>query len=186
MVDIINGFIKEGAMASDRIKSIIEPNVRLLKEFKRAGMCAIAFADCHEKDSAEFFAFPEHCLDGTSESEVVDELKAVKGISLLIKKNSTNGFIEEDFIKFLLDDKYEPAFDAFVITGCCTDICVLQFALSLKTYGNMRNKPFRIIIPVNCVETYEAPWHQADFTNIAAYKLLKDAGVEFVSEIIYD
>lgn len=186
IVDMINGFINQGAMSSERIKDVIGANVRVLQAFKAGNMPVAAFADCHEKGCAEFSAYPEHCLDGDIESEVIDELKDIGGnYYRLIRKNSTNGFIEKGFEDFL-NDKNLTCIDTFVITGCCTDICVLQFALCLKTYGNMTNKAFRIIIPADCVETYDAPWHQADFTNIAAYKLLKDAGAEFVSEIIYE
>lgn len=62
LVDIINGFIREGAMHSDGIESIIEPSAKLLSECGKAGIAAFAFADCHEKGCAEFASFPEHCV----------------------------------------------------------------------------------------------------------------------------
>ncbi len=44
LVDIINGFIREGAMHSDSIESIIGPSAKLLSECKNAGIAAFAFA----------------------------------------------------------------------------------------------------------------------------------------------
>lgn len=179
VVDIINGFIREGAMHSEMIESIIEPSAKLLAECNKAGIASVAFADCHGKNCAEFEAFPEHCVKGTSESEIVDELKAVGGYTL-IEKNSTNGCHEEAFAKFL--DEHKTA-DTFIVCGDCTDICVMQFCLSLKTLFNKENKPLQIIVPINAVETYDAPYHNAAFANLAAYKLMKDCGVRFVSAV---
>lgn len=179
-VDIINGFINEGAMAAERIGDIIPENVKLMKKCLSAQVLTAAFADCHPKDAAEFLSFPPHCIQGTSESELVDELKDVGGY-VLIPKNSTNGFHEEKFRELL---ECHPETDTFIVTGDCTDICVMQFCLALKTYFTQKNKAVRIIIPVNCVETYDAPFHGSDLCNIAAYKLMKDSGIEFVNRII--
>lgn len=180
IVDIINGFIREGAMHAERIASIIEPSSRLLAACKRAGIDSIAFADCHAKGCAEFLSFPEHCIEGTSESEIVDELKKIGGYTL-IEKNSTNGCHEYGFASFLAS---HGSADTFIVCGDCTDICVLQFCLSLKTLFNKENKPLRIVVPINAVETYDAPYHNAAFANLAAYKLMKDCGIEFVSAIL--
>ena len=95
-MDIVNGFIREGAMASARIEDIIKPNARLLSACSHAGILTAAFADCHKENAAEFLSFPPHCIENTSESEVVDELKAA-GDYILIPKNSTNGFHEKKF-----------------------------------------------------------------------------------------
>lgn len=179
-VDIINGFINEGAMSDPRIKDIIEPNTRLLEKCVSEGITAAAFADCHKEDAAEFLSFPPHCIENTSESAIVPELQKIGGYTL-IPKNSTNGFHEEAFRK-LLEER--PETENFIVTGDCTDICVLQFCLALKTFFTQSNKNVRIVIPVNCVETYDAPYHSSDLANLAAYKLLSDSGIEFVKEII--
>ncbi|MCL2055203.1 MAG: cysteine hydrolase [Oscillospiraceae bacterium] len=179
IVDAVNGFIREGKMASPLIESVIPPIAELLGEFKRLGASVIAFADCHGENCTEFEAFPPHCVENTSESELVDELKSIGGYKL-IKKNSTNGFHESEFAEFL---EANPQIDTFVVTGDCTDICVLQFCLSLKTWFTARNQKIRVIIPLNCVETYNAPWHSSDFMNIAAYKIMADSGIEFVKAI---
>ena len=179
IVDIINGFIREGAMASSYIESIIRPSAALAKRFNAADMPIAAFADCHKNGCAEFAAFPEHCLDGTSESELVDELKEVGGYTL-IKKNSTNGFHEEAFRSFLAK---HPEIDSFIVIGDCTDICVLQFCLALKTYFNCTDRKCDITVPLSCVETYDAPYHNAALTDLAAYKLMSDSGIRFVKNI---
>ncbi|MDE7278127.1 MAG: cysteine hydrolase [Oscillospiraceae bacterium] len=179
VVDVINGFIREGAMSSSIIEGIVPNVVKLMEKFKDAGIPVAAFADCHSENCAEFASFPQHCLSGTSESELVDELKEVGGY-FLIKKNSTNGFHEKDFMHELVRN---PKINTFVVVGDCTDICVMQLCLTLKTWFTAQDRTSEIIVPMNCVETYDSPDHNADFMNIAAYKLMKDSGIKFVSEI---
>lgn len=179
-VDVVNGFIREGAMASPIIEGIIPNVVSLMKKCKDAGIPMAALADCHSENCVEFASFPPHCIDGTSESEIVDELKAV-GWYLPIKKNSTNGFHEKQFMHELVRN---PKVNTFVVVGDCTDICVMQLCLTLKTWFTAQDRTSEIIIPLNCVETYDSSDHNADFMNIAAYKIMKDSGIKFVSEII--
>ncbi len=178
IVDVVNGFIREGAMASPIIEGIV-PNVASLAEAcKGRGIPIAALADCHRENCAEFASFPPHCIENTSESELVDELKDKD--CFIIKKNSTNGFHEKEFMHALVAN---PAVNTFIVVGDCTDICVMQLCLTLKTWFTQQNRQSEIIIPVNCIETYDSPDHNADFMNISAYKLMKDSGIKFVSEI---
>ena len=179
VVDVVNGFIREGAMASPLVEGIIPEVAKLMDKCNKAEIPVVAFADCHKEDCSEFASFPPHCIENTSESELVDELKKVGGY-FLMKKNSTNGFHEKIFKQCLIQN---PTTNTFIVVGDCTDICVMQFCLTLKTWYTQQNRNIDIYIPVNAVETYDAPNHDADFMNIAAYKLMKDSGIRFVKEI---
>ena len=53
IVDLVNGFVKEGFLNSPRIKGIVPSVVELLKKFKERNMTVIAFADTHTPDSVE-------------------------------------------------------------------------------------------------------------------------------------
>ncbi|MBR4097422.1 MAG: cysteine hydrolase, partial [Oscillospiraceae bacterium] len=152
---------------------------KLMDKCNKAEIPVVTFADCHKEDCSEFASFPPHCIENTSESELVDELKKVGGY-FLMKKNSTNGFHEKIFKQCLIQN---PTTNTFIVVGDCTDICVMQFCLTLKTWYTQQNRNIDIYIPVNAVETYDAPGHDADFMNIAAYKLMKDSGIRFVKEI---
>ncbi len=180
IIDVINGFIREGAMSSPQIESIIPPVVNLTEKFISENLPVIAFADCHKENCAEFGSFPPHCLENTTESELVSELKKTVGYKL-IKKNSTNGFHENDFSEFMAQN---PDTGIYVVTGDCTDICVMQFCLSLQTWFNKQDKEITVIVPLNCVETYDSPDHDSGLMNIAAYKIMSDCGIKFVREII--
>ena len=163
-VDIINGFINEGAMASERVGDIIPSNVKLLKLCKENNIITAAFADCHDKCAAEFASFPPHCIKGTSESEIVSELKDEGGY-ILIPKNSTNGFNEQKF-RDLLECHHKT--DTFIVTGDCTDICVMQFALSLKAYFDQLNRQKNVAVVENAVQTFDSEGHDGDKMHIFA------------------
>lgn len=180
MVDIINGFIREGALHSERIADIISQVEKLLKYFKSNSMEVIAFADYHSENSTEFASFPKHCIAGTSESLIVDELKRIGGYQL-IPKNSTNGFHAPKFQEFI---KEKQDRDVFIVTGDCTDICVINFCISLKTYFDEHNMKKEIILPIDCVETYDGDGHDAELMNIVAIKLMENAGIRVVRSVV--
>ncbi|NKF08850.1 cysteine hydrolase [Clostridium gasigenes] len=96
IVDINNGFAKKGALASPRVEAIIPNIVEAVEVSRDANAEIIAFTDSHKKDSVEFNFYPEHCLDGDVESELVDELKVYEKYITLIKKSTTNAFLEEE------------------------------------------------------------------------------------------
>ena len=179
IVDMINGFIREGAMMSRRVEAIIPSITELSKKCDLINMIKLAFADSHTDASPEFGSYPTHCIKDTSESEIVDEIKEVGGY-VLIPKNSTNGFLEEAFQKWLNDNSQ---IDTFIITGCCTDICIQQFAITLKTWFNKNNKKSRIIVPINAVETYDLGPHNGDLTNTMALYNMIINGIEVVKGV---
>lgn len=176
LVDMINGFIREGALHDKGISAIVSPACQLLEFSASVGMKVAAFADCHSRSSTEFSAFPVHCLKGSSESEIVDELKKTGGY-ILIEKNSTNGFHAPGFHDFLSEN---PDMDCFIVCGDCTDICVMNFCLTLKTFFDQQDRKCRIIVPVNMVETYNAEGHYNEFMNTAAFIFMKNSGIELV------
>ncbi|MBC2581105.1 cysteine hydrolase family protein [Clostridium sp. DJ247] len=96
IVDMINGFVREGMLKSSRVEGIIPDIINISKACDELGMAKIAFADSHTEASPEFHSYPVHCIRGTSEEQIVDEIKKVGGYKL-ISKNSANGFLEEEF-----------------------------------------------------------------------------------------
>lgn len=179
IVDMINGFAREGALMSPRVEGLIPGIVKLSEDCDQLNITKLAFADCHTKASPEFDAYPVHCMEGTNEGKIVDELIEVGGYNL-IPKNSTNGFIEEEFQKWLKKNEH---INNFIIVGDCTDICVQQFAITLKTWFNMQNKKVRVIVPLNAVETYDLGIHNGDLMNVMALYNMIINGVEVVRNV---
>lgn len=179
IVDMINGFAREGALQSPRVEGVIPEIEKLSRMCDDLGIKKIAFADCHTDASPEFDAYPAHCMEGTSEWEIVDELKSVGGYKL-IPKNSTNGFIEAEFQSWMNENQN---IDTFIVTGDCTDICVQQFATTLKTWFNRQNMKARVIVPINAVETYDFGMHNGDLMQAVALYNMATNGVEIVGGV---
>lgn len=182
IVDMNNGFSRKGALSSSRVENIIHNVENITEKFVNNNHPVYAFTDCHNGDAIEFEDYPVHCVRGTEESELVDELQKFKDNIKLIEKNSTNGFLEDgvdEIIKFLCRDGYEE----FVIIGCCTDICVCNFAMTLKCYINKENQHGKVIVPLEGVETFDSIYHPGDFMNMVALKLMSQNGINLVNNI---
>ena len=179
IVDMVNGFVREGIMADPYIEHIIPEQIRLIKEFleKKEGIAFVK--DVHSEDSIEFKTFPKHCVKGTSEAEVIDELKSFEEDVLVYEKNSTSAMFAKNFLRDI-DEMINLR--NIVITGCCTDICDLNLAIPLKNYFNEYNREVDIYVPVNAVETYDAPNHNRAEYNEIAFKLMKQSGLKLVKK----
>ena len=177
VVDMVNGFVREGVMADSYIEHIIPEQIRLIKEFlqKEEGIAFVK--ESHSKDCMEFKTFPEHCVKGTSEAELVDELKPFEKDALVYLKNSTSAMFAKNFLRDI-DEMINLR--NVVITGCCTDICDLNLAIPLKNYFNEYNREVDIYVPENAVETYDAPNHNRDEYNEMAFKLMNQSGIKLV------
>ncbi len=175
IIDMINGFCKEGALSDKRILKITSNIDELIKQKKDASIYVVE--DGHQDNSTEFKNFPKHCLLGTSESETIDELQyvfALDNFKKKVKKNSVNAFYALfDEIKKMSDTKH-------YIVGCCTDICIINFALSLKTYFNEQNIDNEVIVLKDCTETYDSDGHEADKYNKDAYLIMETSGIKIM------
>ena len=156
-VDIINGFIRLGALASSRVEPIIKPVTRLMQTAWDSGVTKILhLTDTHNPDALEFKSYPPHCLRGTAESEPVDELKALPFADhiQIIPKNTVASGLQTEFEDWVI---VHPEVETYVVVGDVTDICVYQLAMYLQLDANARHLTRRVIIPENCVQTFGRP-----------------------------
>lgn len=177
IVDMVNGFVKNGPMSSNRIYEINQGIANLVKSCNLYGISCIAFRDCHTAESLEFLSYPPHCLINSEESEITEEIQNAGSLSS-IPKNSTNGFLELDFQKWM--DSH-PKIDHFIIVGDCTDLCISQFSITLKADFNRKNKFSRILVPIDLVETYDLGLHNGDLMNLIALYDMELNGIELIS-----
>ena len=176
IIDMNNGFAKKGALYSDRVEALINPITNLAKILETKNCEIIAFTDSHNKDSIELRSYPTHCLENDYESKIVDEISTIKNLKV-IPKNSTNGF-------FCLEDKNFKNIDNIIVVGDCTDICIYQFVVTLKSYFNQNNIDKNIIVPMNLVDTYHIDnIHNAEIMNIVFLNSMIQNGVEVIKEI---
>lgn len=178
-VDIINGFCKCGSLYSPRVEKKINTIYDVNK--KMEGFKKIFFRDCHNDNSKEFLEYPVHCIDN-EESDIVDELQEfIKKDSKVFNKNSINGFFSEGFKDWFLTS----GIDTFIVIGDCTDICVLTFVLSLKSYCNQHNISINVIVLIEAVETFDLDitFHDGDLMNMFALYNMQLNGAKLYKNI---
>jgi nicotinamidase-related amidase len=156
-VDVINGFCTIGPLASPRVANIVDPIVKLFKAVWSRGVRHIVLVqDTHEPDAVEFGSFPPHCVRGTAEAETVDAFKALPffGQITVMPKNSIASGMNTGLVEWLAA---HPQVDTFIVVGDCTDLCTYQLAMHLRLDANARQLKRRVVLPADCVDTYDTP-----------------------------
>ncbi|MCW3098157.1 MAG: Amidase related to nicotinamidase [Chthonomonadaceae bacterium] len=168
-VDVINGFCHEGPLHSDRVKGIIAPIHRLFTAAYAAGIRHFVLPqDTHSPHAAEFAAYPPHCIRGTSESRTVPELADLSFASsfTIIEKNAVHAAVGTSLNAWL---DARPEISHFIVVGDCTDICTYHLALHLKFRANAADRPDTVLVPTDCVDTYDTPLAVAQQLGIPAH-----------------
>lgn len=156
-VDLINGFCTEGVLSSPRVQAIVKPVTRLMTNAWSQGMRNFVLTqDTHEPDAVEFAAFAPHCVRGTSEAETVPEIMELPFFEKItvIEKNSIHSGLDTGLEDWIAE---HPQVDTFIVVGDCTDLCTYQLAMYLQLDANARQLKRKVIIPADCVATYDLP-----------------------------
>lgn len=154
VVDMVNGFVREGMLHDEEIGSIIPRQEEMIQNYLEKGGLVLFIKDTHNINSKEFERFNGmHCLKGTSEAELVDELKKYENLDnvISIEKNSTS-FMEAPKFRNLIECLND--LENIDIIGCCTDICVFNGAIGLANYRDEWDKKFNISVHEDMIATY--------------------------------
>lgn len=154
VVDMQNGFLKEGNLASDQCLAVLPAVVEEVEAAVAAGHLVIFTADTHEPDDLEFEIFPTHCVRGTAEAELVEELARFVGLEKthVVAKRRYSAMFETELEGVL--NRFDV--DEVRICGVCTDICVLH------TTSDLRNRDIPVTVVAHATATFDAPEHPAD------------------------
>lgn len=158
-VDLINGFCYEGPLQSPRVAGSVPASAALMQAAHDAGVRRFVLTqDTHEPDAPEFAQFPPHCVRGTSEAATVEALRRLPfaDLFLVVEKNSLSS-VHSTPLAAWLDHPTQAGVDTFILVGDCTDLCIHQFAMHLKLRANAANRAIRVVLPDNCIQTYDLP-----------------------------
>ena len=192
-VDVIVGFCTEGPLSSPRVQNIVAPICELFTRADQRGVHHFLLPqDAHPEDAVEFGSFPVHCVRGTAESRTAPELLALPFAYeyTIFPKNSLSAVLNTEFATWVND---HPAVTTYIVTGDCSDLCTYQLAMFLRLDANARNLTRRVVLPANCVDTYDTPLetarelgihaHPGDFHHVVFLHSMALNGVEVVREI---
>ena len=180
-VDVIEGFTKEGALASPRVGAIVPNVAALVARLGDLGVPAqqIAFVqDNHPQNAEEFTAYPPHCIQGTAEADAAQALQDLPNWAQYqhFEKNSIASHTSEGFNNWLEVQNV----DTIIAVGDVTDLCLYTLALHLQVRTFARGLGQRIIVPEACAQTWDAPDHPGDLYHLLFLYQLARNGVEVV------
>ena len=181
VVDMVNGFVREGVLHDEAIAMIIPRQIELIEKNQKEGELTIFIKDTHDENAVEFkrFGGTKHCVRGTKEAELVDELKVYEGKenTISIEKNSTS-YMESPRFRELIGKLVN--LNEIDIVGCCTDICDFNGTMALANYFDEWNRDVEIRVHKDAVATYceEARKNYVD----AAYLLMEQQGIQLVKK----
>lgn len=170
IVDIVNGFATVGAGAlappapDGQVATMIDEADRLARRFGQHGWPILAFLDTHEPGKPEP-PYPPHCEAGTGEEELVEDLKWLedRGGATLVRKDCINGFIgaidPATGRNAVVDWVNRHQLEAVLAVGICTDICVMDFVLTMlsaRNHGMMPSLSDIAVYEPACA-TYDLP-----------------------------
>ncbi len=180
-VDMVNGFVREGALHDEKIADVIPRQLELIKETKARGDLIVFIKDTHDEDAIEFKRFGgiKHCVRGTRESELVDELIVYENDddTISIEKNSTSYMEAEEFRSLISGMTNLEKVD---IVGCCTDICDFNGTMGLANYFDQHNRDVEIRVHQDAVATY-AEIERQNYVE-AANLLMQQQGIQLVKK----
>lgn len=181
VVDMVNGFVREGVLHDKNIERIIPRIIELINKNISEEELTIFIKDTHSDNSIEFkrFGNTKHCVKGTTEAELVDELKKYEGLDnvVSIEKNSTS-FMESPKFRELIS-KLNNISEVDVV-GCCTDICDFNGSMALSNYFNEWNKDVDIRVHEYACATYNEE-NRKKYVD-ASYLLMEQQGIKLVKE----
>jgi len=152
VVDMLVGFLEEGKplYCGDDARAIIPFVKNKIEEFVTSGEPVIFVKDSHAPDDAEFEMFPPHCVVGTDETELVEELRPYENKATVVPKSRYSGFYNTALAALLAELK--P--DLVELVGVCTNICVLY------TVEGLRNRDYGVVVHRDGVASFDKNAHE--------------------------
>ncbi len=180
VVDMVNGFVKEGALAAPSIMRVVPRQIEILKEaIDNPKMGIIFIRDCHNKDAVEFKTFGPHCIEGTPETEVIDELRDF--VTCFYKKNSTNFVFADGFME---DINKLKKLKRVLIMGCLSEVCVKNGGIALRNLLDQLNKDIDVCVYEDAIDTYDAPGHKSEEVTERSLQDMESNGIKILRKVV--
>ena len=186
-IDTNMGFVYSGPMANPLAAERIPKIVELFTKANEKSIPIILATECHDESCLEFNDYPPHCIRGSEEANIIPELENFK-TDFVVHKNSTNTFHENEIKEWLNNHRN---ITTIVFCGFVTDICIMQFAVSVKTYCNNIGRKIDIVICEPAVQSYDLNVgdiqvdHNADLHHLMGLRFMHNAGCIIASDVIF-
>lgn len=161
IIDMQNDFIAEGAPIECLGGRDIIPNVQRLRAWAKENKIPVMYTqEMHRHQKVDYGlelerSEPQHCLEGTSGVEIIDELKPEEDDFVLIKRRYSGYYLTD--LEVLMREFKK---DALIITGAATNVCVYATALDAM------QRDVRAIVVSDGVAGTSLDLHEAFLKNI--------------------
>jgi nicotinamidase-related amidase len=179
IVDEVHGFCTVGAgnlapqAPNSQVDRMVEETDRLARRFEAEGRPIMVFMDTHEPGKPEP-PYPPHCERGTGEENLVDRLAWLEEArhATLLRKDCINGYVGgiEGGRNLVVDWINDNRLEALLTVGICTDICVMDFVLTMLSARNHEVTPTLkdIVVYEKATATYDLPRAAAEGQGLPA------------------
>ena len=156
VIDMQNDFLRPGApLAAPRGMTIVPVIDSFAVEARRRGFPVVFTQEQHRADESDFgielFFEPPHCIEGTGGDDIVAELAPQPADVVIRGKRRYDAFQGTDLDAWLRANGIQN----LLITGVCTDICVIA------TVQRARNLDYRCFVIEEGIEGTSSDRHQA-------------------------
>lgn len=181
-IDMNNGFVNFGAMANPAYNALVPEQLRIIEKMEEEQGITDFILEGHGKDALEFESYPEHCVLGTPEADLIPELITYQNNPNVYTfyKNCINGMLNlsvQEQLKRLKNLK------EIIYNGVCADLCVMDFARTNARYLDQINKKVKLFVVKSTIDTFDAPGHNRDEWIDIACKVMEQAGIEVVENV---
>ncbi len=161
VIDMLEGFTRVGPLASPRVDALIPRQATALRALP-PGSLVVFVSDAHDPEDFELRRFPPHCLNGTKEAEVREELLAAVAQSGAriehVRKSTFSGFFGTKLDEIIMS---APS-PRWTVIGCVTDCCVEANVAELVYRGR------DVVVVRELVDTWDLSYEQARAQGLAA------------------
>ena len=179
LIDMNIGFCEKGNLTDPSIKKIVPNIIPIIRtEIAKTNGGFFVVNDKHTKQSVELKRYLEHCVS-EEESRTIKELAIYEPYAdQTFYKNSTCALFAPGMMEMFME---MVNLKRVIIVGCCTDICIQNFAIALRNFFDELNMNVEIIVPKNAVETFHIDGiHDRDENNKRAYTVMENTGIKLV------
>ncbi len=181
VVDMVNGFVREGVLHDEEIAKVVPRQIELIKEARNKGSVIVFIKDTHDENAVEFerFGNTKHCVRGTKEAQLIDEFLPYEDDedTITIEKNSTSFMEAPKFREVAYEAENIEVVEAI---GCCTDICVVNGMMGYANFCDQHNRNVEFKVHTDAIATY-AEVDRQEYVN-AALLLMAQQGIQLVKK----
>jgi len=184
LIDMNVAFCENGNLADPGIKRIVPAITKIISYYLRIGEGLFVVNEGHTKDSVELKRYPEHGVLGTEEVRTIKELRVYEKYAMgCFTKNSTSAIFAPGVMETLLAMKNVKR---IILVGCCTDICIQNFAIDLRNFFDQFNLDIDIVVPLNAVDTFDNEFHNREEYNDLGKRVMENNGVKVVTRLVLE